>query len=175
MFLLTVTPVPLQFFTTRLANNDNVRDLFSGNEYPWALSLPDLDTLTDVLRTPAQFLHYAKRRIQVERTTFSMHGDEMDLIGLYLAGHLNTESSEFEGYGGVMIAGLSGDVDEYIWKKHEEGVAVDPPQPPISPEFAALISDVVATGCLGATDCAITLLRPFQQCAQEFGGRYRGG
>jgi hypothetical protein len=158
VYLLTVTPVPLQFFTTRLANNDRVRDLFPGDEFPWALSLPDLDTLTDVLRTPARFLHYARQRIQVERAPFSMHGDEIDLLGLYLAGYLSTESPKFEGFNGVMIAGLSGGVDEYIWKKHEQGLVVDPPQPPISPEFAEVIRDVLATGCSGATDCAMTLL-----------------
>jgi hypothetical protein len=158
VYLLTVTPVPLQFLTTRLANNESVRDLFSGDEFPWALSLPDLDTLTDVLRTPAQFLHYARQRIQVERAPFLMHGDEMDLLGLYLAGHLSTESPKFEGYNGVMIPGLSGDVDEYIWKKHDQGLSVDPPRPPISPEFAGVIRDVLATGCSGATDCAMTLL-----------------
>jgi hypothetical protein len=158
VYLLTVTPVPLQFLTTRLANNDSVRDLFPGGEFPWALSLPDLDTLTDVLRTPAKFLHYARQRIQVERAPFSMLGDEMDLLGLYLAGHLSTDSPQFEGYNGVMIAGLSGDVDEYTWKKHDQGLVVDPPQPPISPEFEKLIGDVLATGCFGATDCAMTLL-----------------
>jgi hypothetical protein len=157
-FLLTVTPVPLQFLTTRLANNESVRDLFPGNEFPWALSLPDLDTLTDVLRSPARFLHYARQRIQVERTPFSLHGDEMDLLGLYLAGHLRTDSPKFEGFTDVMIAGLSGDVAEYIWKKHEEGLAVDPPQPPISREFTQLINDVLASGCFGATDCAMRLL-----------------
>ena len=158
VYLLTVTPVPLQFLTTRLANNDSGRDLFPGDEFPWALSLPDLDTLTDVLRTPARFLQYARQRIQVERAPFSMHGDEMDLLGLYLAGHLSIEPLEVEGYNSVMVAGLSGDVDEYIWKKHEQGLALDPPQPPILPEFAELIRDVLGTGCFGATDCAITLL-----------------
>ena len=82
----------------------------------------------------------------------------MDLLGLYLAGHLNTDSGEFDGFDGVMIAGLSGDVDEYIWKKHEQGLVVEPPQPPISPEFAALVRDILATGCLGATDCVLRLL-----------------
>lgn len=57
-----------------------------------------------------------------------------------------------------MIAGLSGDVDEYIWKKHDQGLDVEPPQPPISPEFAGLIRDVISTACSGATDCAMTLL-----------------
>lgn len=158
VYLLTATPVPLQFLTTRLANNESVRDLFPKNEFPWALSLPDLDTLTDVLRTPARFLHYARQRIQLERAPFMVHGDEMDLLGLHLGGNLITDSPDFEGFTSVMIAGLSGDVDEYIWKKHEEGLAVDPPQPLISPEFAQLINDVAASGCLGATDCAMTLL-----------------
>jgi hypothetical protein len=57
-----------------------------------------------------------------------------------------------------MIAGMSTDVDEYVWKKHEEGLAVDPPQPPISPEFGRLVGDVISTKCMGATDCAMTLL-----------------
>lgn len=158
IYLLTVTPVPLQFFTTRLANNPSVSDLFSSNEFPWALSLPDLDTIAEVLTTPARFLHYAKRRIAVERTPFSVHGDEMDLLGLYLVGHLETDSSQFEGYNGVMIAGLSGSVDEFVWKRYEQGLPVEPPQPPTSPEFEALLGDVVATRCPGATDCAIALI-----------------
>jgi hypothetical protein len=158
IYLLTVTPVPLQFFTTRLANNRDVRDLFSGNEFPWALSLPDLDTIAEVLRTPTRFLHYGKQRIDVERTPYSMHGDEMDLLGLYLAGHLEKDSPQFEGYNSVMIAGLSGSVDDFIWKRYEQGLAVEPPQPPTSPEFEALLGDLVDTGCLGATDCAMVLI-----------------
>ncbi|HEX4228063.1 MAG TPA: hypothetical protein VHZ07_05290 [Bryobacteraceae bacterium] len=35
---------------------------------------------------------------------------------------------------------------------------LEPPQPPISPEFAEPIEDVLSTACLGATDCAVTLL-----------------
>lgn len=141
-----------------MANNQNVRDLFSGNEFPWALSLPDLDTLAEVLKTPERFLHYARRRVQIERAPFSIHGDEMDLLGLYLSGCLNTDAGEFEGFSSIGIAGLSGDVDEYIWKKHEQGLVIDPPQPPISPEFADLVRDVLVTGCSGATDCAMALL-----------------
>jgi hypothetical protein len=49
-------------------------------------------------------------------------------------------------------------VDEFIWKKHDQGLSVDPPRPPISPEFAGVIEDVLATGCSGATDWAMTLL-----------------
>jgi hypothetical protein len=158
IFLLTVTTLPLQFLTTRLANSQSVRDLFSGYEFPWALSLPDLDTLTEVLQTPERFLHYARRRVQVERTAYSLLGDEMDLLGLYLSGHLNTDPTEFEGFDGVMISGLSGGVDEYIWRKHDLGENVKPPVPTISAEFAKLIEDLCATGCFGATDCALTLL-----------------
>ncbi len=97
-----------------------------------------------------------------------MHGDEMDLLGLYLAGHLSTESPQFEGYDGVMIAGLSGDVDEYIWKKYGQGLVVEPPQPPMSPDFAELLRDVVATRCVGATDCAITLIGHSGNAREKF-------
>jgi hypothetical protein len=40
VFLLTVTPVPLQFLTTRLANNESVRDLFPEMNSPGRSRFP---------------------------------------------------------------------------------------------------------------------------------------
>lgn len=158
IYLLTVTPVPLQFLTTRLANNPDVRGLFAGNEFPWALSLPDLDTITEVLNTPARFLHYARQHSGIEHSPMSLHGDEMDLLGLYLSGHLVAGEAQFEGYDGLMIAGISGVVDEFVWNRYEQGLPVDPPQPPMSPKFGELLDKVLSSRCFGATDCAIALL-----------------
>ncbi len=158
IYLLTVTPLPLQFFTTRLANNPEVRDLFSGNEFPWAFSLPDLDTITEVLRSPIRFLHYAKQHVGIEEGDMSLHGDEMDLLGLYLSGHLVAGKPQFDGYDALSIPGVSGRVDEFVWKRYDQGLAVEPPQPPTSPEFQALLDDILSSRCSGATDCAIPLL-----------------
>lgn len=158
IYLLTVTLFPLQFLTTRLMNSKTVSDLFARNEFPWAISLPDLDIVTDILRTPVQFLHYARRRLQIERTSFSIMGDEIDLLSLYLAGDHKLDLPQFEGFNSVMIAGMSTNIDEYVWKKYDQGLPVDPPVPVMSPEFAKLIHDIVATKCFGATDCAMALL-----------------
>lgn len=77
MFILTVTPLGLQSLATRFANHDAALGLFQAGGYPWSLSLADLDALTDLLPTPATFLHYATRRLQVERTPFSVFADEL--------------------------------------------------------------------------------------------------
>jgi hypothetical protein len=157
-YLLTVTPLPLQFFTTRLANHTSVGQLFSSSEFPWALSLADLDTITEVLGSPAQFLDYAGKRIKMERAPFRVHGDEMDMLGDYLSAGLRTDHPDFEGMTDVLFAGLSTNVDEYVWKRHDQGAAVEPPHQFSPPGFAELINDIERSGCLGATDCAMVLL-----------------
>lgn len=154
VLLLTVNPLPLQFLTTRIANNASVRDLFRSNELPWALSLPDLDILTEILDTPLLFLHYARKRLKIEQASANYRGDEMDLLGLHIDGNL----INFEGYTDVLISGLSESIDKYVWRKYELEELVEPPRPSISPEFDVLISDILATGCEGRTDCAIALL-----------------
>ena len=64
----------------RLANTNSALGLFSHDEYPWSLSLGDLDVITQVLSSSAQFLHYMLRRRQVEGTPFHVHADEMDYL-----------------------------------------------------------------------------------------------
>jgi hypothetical protein len=94
-YLLTVTPLPLQFLTTRLANNASVADLFGGNEFPWALSLPDLDAVTEVLPSSAWFPSYAGQRIAMERAPFRIQGDEMDMLGVYVSAGLRMDDSDY--------------------------------------------------------------------------------
>jgi hypothetical protein len=62
LYIISMTPMPFQTFAARFANTNAALRLFSGGEYPWSLSLGDLDILTQVLASPAQFLHYLLKR-----------------------------------------------------------------------------------------------------------------
>jgi hypothetical protein len=42
MYIVTVTPLGLQMFATRIANQDAALQISGAGEYPWAVSLGDL-------------------------------------------------------------------------------------------------------------------------------------
>jgi hypothetical protein len=158
MYIVTVTPLGLQTFATRIANQDAVLQISRAGEYPWAVSLADLDILTELLDSPALFLHYITRRVQLERTPFMFLGDEIDLLGLYFSQGMCFDDERFRGFGWVSISGFSPDVDQYIYEKHGLGQAPAKPRPPMPEGFAELLNDLQSSGCLGATSCALTLL-----------------
>lgn len=158
LYLVSVTSMPFQTLAARFANTDSALGLFSDNEYPWSLSLGDLDVLTQVLSSPAQFLHYVLRRRQVERTAFEIHADEMDYLGFYLSQGMCFDTDEFEGLNHLGLSGMSRDVDRWVYEKFDLGRDVDPPRTPMPDGFSDFLRDIERTGDDYRTDCAITLL-----------------
>jgi predicted nucleotidyltransferase component of viral defense system len=158
VYLISVTSMPFQSLAARLANSNSALGLFSGDEYPWALSLGDLDIITQVLTTSAQFLHYVARRRQVERTSFSVYADEMDYLGFYLSHGMRFETDQFAGMDSVGLSGFSDDIERWVYEKFELGGQVDPPSSPMPEGFADFLSDVERSGDDYRTDCAMTLL-----------------
>jgi hypothetical protein len=158
LFLGSVTAMPFQTFAARLANTNSALELFPQNEYPWSLSLGDLDIITQVLTSPAQFLHYALRRKQVESTPFQVHADEMDYLGFYLSHGMRFDIDEFDGMEDVALSGFSGDVDRWVYEKFERGQNINPPQSPTVEGFSDFLADVERTEDDYATDCAVALL-----------------
>ena len=136
LYLVNVTALPFQTLAARLANTNAALGLFSGNEYPWSLSLGDLDILTQVLGSPPEFLHYILRRREVERTPFAIHADEMDYLGFYLSQGLCFETDEFQGFDLVGLSGMSEDIDRWVYQKFELGRDVRPPRTPMPTGFS---------------------------------------
>ena len=52
VYIITVTAAPLQNLTTRWASVNPHLELFKEGDYPWALSLADLDVLSEILVLP---------------------------------------------------------------------------------------------------------------------------
>ncbi|GAH14932.1 unnamed protein product, partial [marine sediment metagenome] len=53
IFLLSVTLGSYPHLITRLANINSALNLFSNNQYPWAISLFDLGVVTELIESPA--------------------------------------------------------------------------------------------------------------------------
>jgi hypothetical protein len=158
LYLVAITAMPFQTLNARLANTNAALGLFSGNEYPWSLSLGDLDILTQVLGSPAEFLHYLLRRRQVEWTAFAIHADEMDYLGFYLSQGLCFEADQFQGLDLVGLSGMSNDIDRWVYEKFELGRDVRPPRTLMPTGFSDFLKDIERTGDDCRTDCAIALL-----------------
>ena len=157
-YIVTVTPLGLQTFATRIANSDSLLNISRAGEFPWAVSLGDLDILTDLLNSPAVFLHYLSRRTQLEQTPFMFFGDEIDLLGLYLNQGMCFDDERFQGFDSVSISGFSPAVDQYVYEKHALGLTPKKPRPPMPQGFPELLSDLESSQCLGALNCALALL-----------------
>ncbi len=158
VFIINVTAAPLQNLTTRWANLNPHLELFTSRDYPWSLSLADLDVITEILSTPAHFLHFAKRRLAIEHASREILCEESDLLGFYLSHGLYFEVPEFEGMDGVMLSGMSQGVDEYMFKKYTLGRSVAKPSAPMPPGFEDLITSISATGTAYCVDVAMSLL-----------------
>jgi hypothetical protein len=156
--VITVTPLPLQMFTSRIANQDAALQISRGREYPWAVSLGDLDIITDILPSPTVFIHYAARRVKINETPFLFFGDEIDIFGLYLNQGLYFDDERFQNFDIVSIPGFSPDVDRYVYEKYALGRAAVKPKPTMPEDFARLLTDIESSGSFGATRCVLTLL-----------------
>ncbi|HXX16725.1 MAG TPA: hypothetical protein VEJ47_17625 [Candidatus Eremiobacteraceae bacterium] len=158
LHIISVTPMPFQTFAARFANTNAALKLFSGGEYPWSLSLGDLDIVTQVLASPAQFLHYLMKRQEVEQTPFKIHAHEIDYLGLYLSQGMQFSVDMFKGINGLGLAGMSSDIDRWVFERLELGRPVVPPRSPMPDGFSEFLADVERARNNYAIDCALSLL-----------------
>lgn len=124
--------VTLHFFaglTTQLSRLKSL-GLFEGSEYPWSVSLADLDTITEFAKTPDIFLHYIKRRIELQESESRIDSDELDLFGVYLDTRLHPsllwerKTDEGRSFDTLSIGGGSERFDD--WYQYQRGFGSDP-------------------------------------------------
>jgi hypothetical protein len=85
-FLVTVSLESLDVFEMHLAELRELGILKSG-EFPWAVSLLDLEVFAELLEWGPQLIHYLRRRLPLN-TMDTLLMEELDLLGAYLANGL---------------------------------------------------------------------------------------
>ena len=158
IYLVNVTLMPFHAMATRFENIEDALGLFPEKEYPLSMALGDLDIISQILGSPARFLHYVNRRLAVEKTTFNLHADELDLLGFYLSQGMYFGREEFQGLSNVGLSGFSGKIDEYVHRKYDEHKDVERPHAPMPSGFAELIGDIESLRSMYRTDCVMALL-----------------
>ncbi|MGA0558276.1 hypothetical protein ACO2Q8_16575 [Larkinella sp. VNQ87] len=81
---ISLTLEPLGVLSARIKNL-KAFGFFQNNEYPLAMSIYDLDTITSILpSSPSVFLHYIKERIRSQMEEVFFFQDELTPFGWYL-------------------------------------------------------------------------------------------
>lgn len=137
VYLVVVTATRLQFFATSWASVNAEFRLFQDGDYPWALSVTDLEALSEILTNPVDFIHYIDRRIQSDRIGRKFYADEMDFLATYLSQGLC-----FEDEGRFGLAGMSRTVDEYMYFKHTLKRSVNRPSAPEPEGFREFVDGI---------------------------------
>ena len=158
VFIINVTLAPLQNIITRWASLNSELGLFEEGDYPWSVSLTDLDVITEISPGPPHFLHYVKRRIEVEHLSVEVLGDESDLFGCYLDQGLYFSAPGFEKVDPVMLTGSSHKIDEYMYDRHVLKKPVSQPSAPMPGGFSELITAISQTKFAYKIDVAMSLL-----------------
>lgn len=158
VFLVSVTLGQYSNITTRLANINPSLKLFSENEYPWAISIHDLEVITELIDSPSIFIHYATNRLQIEQLNFELHADEIDLLNFYFDQKLKFNREEFKKATGVCISGYSGDIDKYMIEKYELSKDVKKPELKIPQNLKIFINEIEKLDFSYRTDCIMKLL-----------------
>jgi hypothetical protein len=158
IYLINVTLMPFLIFATRFENIEEALGLFPEKEYPFSTSLGDLEIITQVLSSPAAFLHYIERRLAVEKTPFGVDADEMDLLGFYISQGMYFNVEGFSNITDLYLNGFSDEIDEYVYRKHDAHEDVKPPVAPVPEGFSDLIAGIERLSNLHRTDAAIALL-----------------
>jgi hypothetical protein len=158
LFLVSVTLCSYPHLITRLANINKTLNLFEHNQYPWAISLFDLGVVTELIESPSSFIHYAKRRLAIERTQFDIFGDEIDMLGYYFSQGLIFDTEQYKKTNALLLNGFSDKIDQYMFEKHELGRDPQKLEMIVPPKFWEYIRSVEGLESPYKADCAVRLL-----------------
>jgi hypothetical protein len=129
VFKVSVTLHHLADLTAQLANL-RVLNLFKSGDYPFSVSLGDLEIITRFCESPDIFLHYIQRRLELQRSGMNIQGGELDIFGIYLDSRLEPaqfwerKSEDRKELAMMMLMGGSERFDR--WKNAQLGIGKAP-------------------------------------------------
>ncbi len=121
--LISVTSENFHVLNTKLKMLQGF-GLFTTNDYPWSVSLFNLDLITQHLPSAAALIHYIQSRLRAQDENVFFTPDELSLLGYYLKhGEIRTFSSDGEKSPNHIV--LDGDYISLFDSKYSQNKEVD--------------------------------------------------
>lgn len=168
VYIVVVTATPLQFLATRWASINAELQLFPTDDYPWCLSISDLEVICEIFPDAVRFLHYVRRRLCIELGKPEVIGDELDLLGMYLNQCLYFEGDEYKNLDLVGLAEMSKDIDEYMFRKHVLGEPVQRPAVAEPERFSEFVAALARCSAPYSSNVALAILDLDSKLRKEF-------
>lgn len=160
IYLLTVSQHHLTNLATRLATLRDV-GLFQDGEYPFSISIADLETVLEFCEGPDIFLHYIEKRLEIQATNLEIMADELDYWGAYLDTRLQAKRLWAQGQEKPHTVWLSGWSELFdLWYRYKAGDLDVPPKIKLDVpiEIHRILSELRQRKDDGARWIAFTLL-----------------
>lgn len=157
-YLISIT---LSVFPEIAANLSRSRSigLFQTDEYPWAVSISDLDIIAEMIEFPTELLHYMDRRLKMQQDPRFLFYDELDVFGCYQQQRLYFDTPEFKKSAGNLMLGFSEEIDNYIHSTETSGnTSLIKPKLHIPLNIIPIIKSVESSNQLGRFDFTLALL-----------------
>jgi hypothetical protein len=119
------------------------------------ITIADLICIADILDHPLTNLHYLGERIYLQKS-FSLLGDELDFLGLYLITGFNIAGLR-DGNSIFSPSGMSEPLDRYYMSR-DAGITLPKPKPQLSPLFSSIIKQLEQRKSPGWTTVGLHLL-----------------
>jgi hypothetical protein len=155
---VTSLAVTLEDFATLQANTALLpTEILFGEKLPAIPTIlhSDLEIIFDVLESPAERVHYLNRRKQILKTV-KYQGDELDLLGFYIATGFCVGEIE-KGEINIQILGMSEPIDNY-YIPLDHGIRNKKPKRKITKWFQDMVSSLEKRKPRGWTELAFILL-----------------
>ena len=140
-YLITVSLHHLAGLATRLSQLQDL-GLFQDDEFPFSISIADLETILQFCDSPDVFLHYVEKRLKTQDDDINLLADELDMFGAYLQTRLQPSrlwEKDDAKPTAVLLSSYSQQFDD--WASFQRGDRSSPPI--ISLEIPGEISDIL--------------------------------
>jgi len=158
IFLVSVTFGYYQSLLTKLTYLDTTLNLFQNNDFPWAISISDLEVITEIFDIPSEFIHYTKQRLKIEKEKFDLMADEVDLLNFYLEQGLNFNRGDFRKYNNIYLTGFSTEIDNYFFDRYNLCKNVMKPKRKYPDDFINYLKEIEDFNYAYKSDCIDKLL-----------------
>ncbi len=127
-FLLTISLHNLAGLATTLAVFQDI-GLFRDSDYPFSVSIADLEFIVEFCDGPDVFLNYIEKRLEIQKLDIDFRGDELDLLSAYLSTRLQKQKlweRDDERFNAFILTGWSAVFDDWMW--HKQGIIAEKPK-----------------------------------------------